>query len=104
MVTLTINDYVEPTPEPTPAAAIEGAFVCYSPLSQPEGYNGGNVELVLVQDGVSTTFYSGPDPWGETMVYNTPISSDSGSTAEIEVYEDGVLIARYPNVAFEQVG
>lgn len=104
VVTLTINDYVEPTPEPTPVAAIEGAFVCYSPLSQPEGYNGGNVDLVLVQDGVSTTFYSGPDPWGETMVYNTPISSDSGSTAEIEVYEDGVLIARYPNVSFEQVG
>ena len=104
MVTLTINDFVEPTPEPTPAAAIEGDFVCYSPLSQPDGYNGGNVELVLVQDGNSTTFYSGPDPWGETMVYNSPISSDSGSTAEIEVYEDGVLIARYPNVSFEQVG
>lgn len=103
LVTLTINDYVEPTPEPTPAPAIEGAFVCYSPLSQPDGYNGGNVDLVLVQDGNSITFYSGPDPWGETMVYNTPISSDSGSTAEIEVYEDGVLIARYPNVAFEPV-
>ena len=104
LVTLTINDYVEPTPEPTPVPAIEGNFVCYSPLSQPEGYNGGQVELVLVQDGTSRPFYNGPDPWGESMVYNSPISSDSGSTAEIEVYEDGVLIARYPNVAFEPVG
>ena len=104
LVTLTINDYVEPTPEPTPAPAIEGDFVCYSPLSKPDGYNGGMVDLVLVQDGTSYTFYSGGDPWGETGVYATPISSDSGSTAEIEVYEDGVLIARYPNVAFEPVG
>ena len=103
LVTLTINDYVEPTPEPTPAPAIETDFVCYSPLSQPEGYAGGYVELVLVQDGASTTFYSGADPWGETGIYSSPITSDSGSTAEIEVYEDGVLIARYPNVAFEHV-
>ena len=104
MITLTINDYVEPTSEPTPVPAIESDFVCYSPLSQPEAYSGGQVELVLVQDGNSITFYSGPDPWGETGIYSTPIASDSGSTAEIEVYEDGILIARYPNVAFEQVG
>ena len=100
VVTLTINTYVAPTPAP----ALEGDYVCYSPLSMPDGYNGGQVQLVLVQDGNSYTFYSGGNPWGETGVYNTPISSDSDSPAEIEVYEDGVLIARYPNVTFEPVG
>ena len=101
LVTLTVNSYSAPTPAPLPVAS---AFVCYSPLSVPEGYGGGNVELVLVQDGTSTTFYTGPTPWANGGVYNTPIQSDSGSQGEIEVYEDGILIARYPNVMFEAAG
>ena len=99
VVTLTINNYVAPTPLPQ----VNSAYVCYSPLSPPDGYNGGQVELVLVQNGTSTTFYVGANPWADGNVYNTPITSDSGETGEIEVYEDGILIARYPNVVFEAV-
>ena len=75
-------------------------YVCYSPLSEPEGYGGGNVRLVLVQGEMDTVFYEGENPWANG-VYSTPIESAYGDTGEIEVYENDILIARYPNVTFE---
>ena len=110
MITLTINTYMTPTPSPTPTeeptevpSEIGSEYVCYSPLSEPQGYTGGHVKLVLVQNGESKVFYEGEDPWTEG-VYSIPIQSDSGETGEIEVYEDDILIARYPNVTFEKAG
>ena len=105
-VTLTVNTAVPPTPTPTPTEEPDeeegdSRYVCYSPLSEPEGYNGGNVRLVLVQGENSNTFYEGDNPW-TGGVYSTPIQSSSGDTGEIEVYENGVLIAKYPNVTFEK--
>ncbi len=78
-----------------------GIFVCYSPLSRPEGYNGGNVKLELVQGDLITVLYEGEDPWTEGT-YNQPIQSTSGEVGVINVYEDDTLIARYPNVTFEE--
>ncbi|MEE1114856.1 MAG: Stk1 family PASTA domain-containing Ser/Thr kinase [Eubacterium sp.] len=78
-----------------------GRYVCYSPLSKPSGYNGGTVKLELVQGDKVTTFYEGSDPWGDGN-YTDPIVSDSGDVGTINVYEDGVLIARYPNVTFTE--
>ena len=59
------------------------------------------MRLVLVQGDLMTTFYEGSDPWVDG-IYSTPIESNSGTTGEIEVYENDILIARYPNVAFEE--
>ena len=107
IVTLYVNPAAAPTPteEPTPAPepqySGEGDYVCYSPLSQPDGYNGGYVRLVLKQGDLETVLYDGPDPWADG-IYEGPIESMSGSVGEIEVYENDILIARYPNVTFEE--
>lgn len=57
--------------------------------------------MVLVQGNQSTTIYDGDNPWSNGGTYSTPIESTSGDTGEIDVYEDGVLIAKYPNVTFQ---
>lgn len=93
-VTLTVNSVSSDSSSGT-------TYVCYSPLSEPDGYNGGTVTLVLVQGNQSTTIYEGDNPWADGP-YDTPIESTSGETGEIDVYEDGVLIAKYPNVTFEE--
>jgi len=95
-VTLTINKLSS-----TSASSTTKKYVCYSPLSQPDGYNGGTVKLELVQGNQTTTIYEGADPWNGGT-YNTPIESTSGETGVINVYEDGTLIARYPNVTFQE--
>ncbi|MCF0145424.1 MAG: Stk1 family PASTA domain-containing Ser/Thr kinase [Eubacterium sp.] len=98
-ITLTVNNFQTPTPAPEEPQG-EKNFVCYSPLSRPDGYTGGYVELILVQGMNSSTIYAGPDPW-TAGDFTTPIESTSGETGEIDVYEEGILIARYPNVVFE---
>ena len=78
------------------------SWVCYSPLAEPEAYQGGSVRLTLEQNGTETTFYEGANPWGDNNVYNQPIYGAAGvSNGVIKVYEDGVLIAQYSNVTFE---
>lgn len=96
-VTLTVNSL----PDTSSSSSKSGKYVCYSPLSQPSGYNGGSVKMVLVQGNQSTTIYDGDNPWSNGGTYSTPIESTSGDTGEIDVYEDGVLIAKYPNVTFQ---
>ncbi|MGN0361417.1 MAG: Stk1 family PASTA domain-containing Ser/Thr kinase [Bilifractor sp.] len=96
-VTLTVNKLSSTSASSTSAKK----YVCYSPLSQPDGYNGGTVKLELVQGDQTTTIYEGADPWNGGT-YNTPIESTSGETGVINVYEDGTLIARYPNVTFQE--
>ena len=92
VITLTIN---------TKSASPDANWVCYSPLAEPEAYNGGNVRLTLVQNGTETTFYDGGNPWAGGT-YNEPIYGAPGvSTGMIYVYEEGTLIAQYPNVSFE---
>ena len=88
-VTLTVNRLPEH----------QARYVCYNPLSKPDGYNGGQVRLELVQGETSTIIYEGADPWAGGL-YNTPIVSQNGEPGEINVYEDDVLIARYPGVTF----
>ena len=88
-VTLTVNTLAEHVAK----------YICYSPLSRPDGYNGGQVRLELVQGDTVTVLYDGADPWTEGL-YSTPIVSQSGDTGEINVYEDDILIARYPGVTF----
>ena len=95
IVTLTINSL------PQKPKTTNGKYVCYSPLSRPEGYKGGKVKLELVQGSTTTVIYEGDDPWKEGT-YNTPIESEVGDTGVINVYEDGTLIAKYPNVTFEE--
>ena len=91
-ITLTINS--------TDAATEQ--WVCYSTLSEPEEYMGGNVTLELVQGDYSNVFYEGGNPWGDSYVYSQPIYGQPGvSTGTINVYEEGVLIARYNDVQFE---
>ena len=75
--------------------------VCYSPLTEPEAYNGGSVRLELVQNDTATTIYEGANPWANGS-YSEPIYGAPGvSTGVINVYENDELIARYPNVTFE---
>jgi serine/threonine-protein kinase len=95
-VTLTVNS----VPDTSSSSSSSGKYVCYSPLSQPSGYNGGHVKLVLVQGNQSTTIYDGDNPW-TNGTYSTPIESTSGDTGEIDVYENDTLIAKYPNVTFQ---
>ncbi len=95
-VTLTVNSIADSSS----SSSGSGKYVCYSPLSQPSGYNGGHVKLVLVQGNQSTTIYDGDNPW-TNGTYSTPIESTSGETGEIDVYEDDTLIAKYPNVTFQ---
>lgn len=94
-VTLTINKLS------STSSTSAKKYVCYSPLSQPSGYNGGTVKLELVQGDQTTTIYEGSDPWNGGT-YSTPIESTSGETGVINVYEDGTLIAKYPNVTFQE--
>ncbi len=78
------------------------SWVCYSPLAEPEAYQGGSVRLTLEQNGTETTFYEGANPWGDNNVYSQPIYGAAGvSNGVIKVYEEGVLIAQYSNVTFE---
>jgi serine/threonine-protein kinase len=77
-------------------------YVCYSPLSQPEGYQGGTVKLELVQGDLTSVIYEGENPWAATGTYNTPIESTSGEQGIINVYENDTLIAKYPNVTFKK--
>ena len=76
-------------------------YVFNTPLSEPDGYNGGKVKLELVQGDKTTTIYEGDDPWTDGP-FTTKVESDSGETAVINIYEDGTLIARYPNVTFTE--
>jgi beta-lactam-binding protein with PASTA domain/tRNA A-37 threonylcarbamoyl transferase component Bud32 len=76
-------------------------YVFNTPLSEPDGYNGGTVKLELVQGDKTTTIYEGEDPWTDGP-FTTKVESDSGETAVINIYEDGTLIARYPNVTFTE--
>lgn len=80
----------------------EGAFVCYNPLSQPNGYSGGKVRLELVQGDTKTVFYDGDNPWANGP-YSDPVYSDKGDTGTINIYEDGNYIGHYQNVQFQKV-
>ncbi len=97
-VTLTVNTLPE-TSSSSEEDDGETTYVCNSPLSQPDGYNGGTVKLELVQGDLVTVLYEGDNPWANG-VYSTPIVSTSGDEGVINVYEDGTLIARYPSVTF----
>ena len=100
-ITLYINPEEESGGEENPPAD-ETAWVCSSPLAEPESYNGGDVRLTLEQNGTETTFYDGGNPWANGN-YSEPIYGAPGvSTGVIHVYEDGVEIATYStNVVFE---
>jgi serine/threonine protein kinase len=100
-ITVYVNPEEDSGEEETPSA--DGtAWVCRSPLAEPQSYNGGNVRLTLEQNGTETTFYDGGNPWANGN-YSEPIYGASGvSTGVIHVYEDGVEIATYSsNVVFE---
>ncbi|MDO4622083.1 MAG: Stk1 family PASTA domain-containing Ser/Thr kinase [Eubacteriales bacterium] len=98
-VKLVVNKLTEETTETSSAST--GNYVCNSPLSKPDGYNGGTVVLELVQGDITTTLYEGENPWANGQ-YTTPIKSSSGEEGTINVYEDGTLIAKYPGVVFTE--
>ncbi len=87
-ITLTINSEEGET---------AGQWVCQNTLSVPSGYEGaGYVELVLVQGDVSTTVYSGEDPWADGSDYSGTIYGEEGvSSGTIYVYIDGAGSASY---------
>ena len=76
-------------------------YICYSPLSQPQGYQGGTVKLELVQGDLVSVIYEGDNPWSGGA-YSTPIESTSGEEGVINVYENDLLIAKYPSVTFQK--
>ena len=89
VITLTVNRLPEH----------ETRYVCYSPLQAPDGYNGGQVRLELVQGENTIVLFEGPNPWANGL-YSAPIVSQIGDPGEINVYEDDILIAKYPGVTF----
>ena len=93
-ITITINGTGDGS------SAGEG-YICYSPLSQPQGYQGGTVKLELVQGDLVSVIYEGDNPWS-AGAYSTPIESTSGEEGVINVYENDLLIAKYPSVTFQK--
>ena len=45
--------------------------------------------------------YEGDNPWSGGA-YSTPIESTSGEEGVINVYENDLLIAKYPSVTFQK--
>ncbi|MBR2188232.1 MAG: Stk1 family PASTA domain-containing Ser/Thr kinase [Eubacterium sp.] len=97
-VTLYINSE-EPEEEEEEGS---GEYRLAGTLSEPEGYEGGEVRLELVQNGETTTIYEGENPWTDGD-YSEPVYSESGETGVINIYEDGVRKWQYNNVPFEAV-
>ena len=84
------------------SSTASGSYVSTNRLSKPDQYTGGNVTLELEQDGQTSIIYEGANPW-TSGDYSSPIYSNSGSSATINVYEAGTLIARYRDVSFSAV-
>ncbi len=81
VVSLTVNS--APSPDD---------YVSYAAIAQPASYTGGEVQLVLEQSPVTTTVYSGADPF-VNGVYNTTIYGLQGYPyGYLHIYENGVLL------------
>lgn len=96
-ITLTINSGESEEEEDDTSS---GTYVCTKTLAEPSDYNGGEVKMELVQDGVTTVIYEGSNPWVNGD-YSEPITSTSGSTGTIYIYENGELKWQYTDVEFE---
>ncbi|MDO4489934.1 MAG: Stk1 family PASTA domain-containing Ser/Thr kinase [Lachnospiraceae bacterium] len=80
-VALTVNQ--APSPD---------SYVCAAAIQQPGSYTGGEVTLVLEQNPVTTTIYTGADPF-TGGVYNTTIYGLHGYPyGYLHIYENGALL------------
>lgn len=93
-VVLTINDPDKAASgEDNQTAGTGAKWVCRKELQEPSNYNGGSVEIVLIQqvngETVTTSVYSGTNPWANGP-YTPTIEGASGvSTGTIQMTENG---------------
>ncbi len=68
------------------------AYVCAASIPQPASYTGGEVQMILEQSPITTTVYTGADPF-TGGVYNTTIYGLQGYPyGYLQIYENGALI------------
>ncbi len=102
-----ITLYVATTPtvteeeeeEETVVATDDSYWVCTSGFSEPSDYMGGDCQLVLVQNGTSTVFYEGSNPFGDDYTYTSAVTGEAGvSTGTVYVYEYNSETEAYDNL------
>ncbi len=60
---------------------------------------GGDCQLVLVQNGTSTVFYEGSNPFGDDYTYTSAVTGEAGvSTGTVYVYEYNSETEAYDNL------
>ena len=81
-------------------SAAGGTWVCTDGFYEPEGYVGGNCQIVLEQNGTSTVIYEGENPFDDNYRYTATITGATGvDTGTISVYEYNDETGQYDSYA-----